>query len=107
MNTDQLIVESDGLLSFSIRNDKGRPWWWDLDLQGEPLYRISNLCGTCSTLFSLVKSAKLPLGPDQLDQALERGIGEISADIVNTVAALLPRGSYSIELIETAPSLLT
>ncbi len=106
MSENELIVKSDGLLSFSIRNDNNRPWWWDLDLGGEPLYRISNLCGTCTTLFSLTKSAKLPLTPNQLSQVLEKGVQEISREIVNTVAALLPKGRYSIKLTTVTPSIM-
>jgi hypothetical protein len=105
MVNQELTVETDGLFSFSVRKDGERPWWWDLDLGGKPLYRLGNLCGTCATIFRLINNANLPLAPNELSQILEDGVQDTNSDIDNTVSHLLPSGQYTVQLITAKPSI--
>jgi hypothetical protein len=50
MRPQALEITADGVLSFSIRDDTNRPWWWYLDMHGEPLYLIGNACGVKADL---------------------------------------------------------
>jgi hypothetical protein len=93
-------------MSFHLRDDNSRPWWWYLDLNGEPAYLIGNICGTCETIFQRMPDAKLPLTPRQLSEALENGIEVISQEIIDTVLPLLPQGEYLAGVVEFTPRLV-
>ena len=107
MNKIEFTIVTDGILSFAIRKDNQRPWWWYLDIQGEPLYLISNLCGTCEAIFRRVSERNLPLTPRQFSDLLEAGMTTIPWLAIEMVTALLPRGNYTAELITAAPTLIT
>jgi hypothetical protein len=107
MKSQEFEVATNGVLSLSLREDGGRPWWWYLDIQGQPLYHIGNCCGTCNAIFKRVRNANLPLTPQQLSEQLEVGFDELPQDVVETVTALLPKGRYRVKLLEVQPSLIT
>src|SRR6266508_747826 len=107
MRPQELQITADGVLSFSIRDDTNRPWWWYLDMHGEPLYLISNACGTCSAIFRRVHDQNLPLTPRQLSAQLEVGLTSVPQTIIDTVAVLLPKGRYHVNLLSATPSLVT
>lgn len=107
MQPQELEVTVDGALSFSVRNDNNRPWWFYLDLHGKPLYLIGNACGTCSAIFQRVHHKNLPLTPRQLSEQLEAGLTSISQAIIDTVAVLLPKGRYRVSLLTVTPTLVT
>jgi hypothetical protein len=50
--------------------------------------------------------AHLSLTPQQLSQQLEDGLRTISQDVIDTVAALLPKGNYPVQLFTTKPLLM-
>ena len=52
-------------------------------------------------------NANLPLTPQQLSTQLQVGFETIPQNVVDTVAVLLPKGRYRVELSTVAPSLLT
>ena len=102
------VTHSSGQLSFTTRDDNARPWWRDLDLSGEPLYRIGNLCDTCGAIFGRFENDKAnqPLTPPELSQRLREGFDSLDQAIVDTVASILPKGKYVIGLFEVIPSFL-
>lgn len=97
-----LYVPSDGALSFSIRNHD-HPWWWYLDLNGTPLYFISNNCETCTTIFKRVQDLQVPIAPQELSERFAEGVQVISDDIIRTVTPLLPKGEYIVGLVKILP----
>lgn len=98
----EINVKQDGILSFIIRDS----WWWDLDLDGEQLYRISNGCETCSAIFSRVRDATLPISPQSLSKLLNEGLTFIPRDVIQSVSLLLPEGTYIVGLLRMQPKLL-
>jgi hypothetical protein len=108
MNDQYFQVKTDGALSLSIQGERKGPWTLEfyLNFNGQPLYLIGNLCDTCQAMFRRIKYAHLPLTPQELSKQLDVGLSTISQDVINTVAALLPKGSYKIELITVKPSLI-
>jgi hypothetical protein len=68
------VTHGKGRLSFTTRLDQNRPWWRDLDLDGQPLYRIGNLCDTCQAVFSRLARAHMPLAPTELAAKLREGL---------------------------------
>jgi hypothetical protein len=95
-----LSVSSDGPLSFRRRDG-----YWFLDLNGLPLYEIGYRCETCQGVFERSGVRSLTLTPTELRDKLERGLGTVSQDVVDTVSALLPRGTYKVALLEVTPVL--
>lgn len=93
--------DTDGALSISVREKK---WWWYLDLNGEPLHRIGNACGTCAAVYARVRDLQVPLGPQELSSRLEQGLHSLPEDVLQTVMPLLPRGDYLVGLVETSPT---
>jgi hypothetical protein len=83
-----------------------RPWWFDLDLDDQPLYHISNLCETCEALFSRATEAMLPIAPSELSDQLRAGIDSVSNAILETVRKILPKGEYAISLLKFLPDLV-
>ena len=100
-------VAKNGILSLSMREDNGVPWWWYLNIHGQPLYHIGNNCGTCQAIFERVGKAQLPLNPHQLSEQLRIGFESLPTDVFETVAVLLPKGRYRVQLLEVTPSLIT
>jgi hypothetical protein len=100
MNATEIIVSSDGVFSFSLRE---RNWYWFLDINREPFIRISNICDTCSTIFDFVKKSDLPLAPTQLRDILNKGFSSIPNDVIEMVKFLLPKGVYTVGLINLNP----
>lgn len=83
-----------------------RPWWRDLDLDGKPLYRIGNICDTCEVMFEKLDDAKLPLASAELSALLRSGLEEIPQNIIDTIASILPKGSYYFNLLNIQPALI-
>jgi len=106
MKTRELEVTTNGAISLAIHNGN-RPWWWYLEIEGQPLYLIGNDCDTCPAIFRRVDQARLPLTPQQLSAQLEAGLNSISQEVMDTVAALLPKGRYAVQLLTVKPTLLT
>lgn len=107
MESREFEVVTNRILSLSIREDGGVPWWWYLDIRGQPLYHIGNNCGTCSAIFERVGKANFPLTPQQLSEQLRIGFKTLPQEVFETVAPLLPKGRYRVELLEIQPSLFT
>ncbi len=97
------VVHASGRLSFTTRDGDQRPWWRDLDLDGQPLYRIGNLCDTCEAIFSRMAAAELPLAPADLALRLRNGLKDLSQGVLDTVAAILPNGRYAATLLTIQP----
>lgn len=107
MESRELKVKNNGVLSLTIRERSGVPWWWYLDIKGQPLYRIGNICGTCEALFEKVRNANLPLTPQEFSEHLRVGFKSIPEEFLETAAELLPKGKYHVELLSVTPSLFT
>ncbi len=98
------VTHGKGRLSFTTRDDQDRPWWRDLDLDGQPLYRIGNLCDTCEAIFSRAADAQMPLAPHELAARLRAGLDDLPKDVIDTIAAILPDGHYAAGLLTISPA---
>ena len=107
MNEHTLTRRTDGPLSFVIRDSAdGRPWWWYLNLNSEPLCLLGNRCGTCAAIFAYVRDTRLALAPELLSAKLNAGLAVITREVTDTVAALLPQGAYLVRIITVTPILV-
>lgn len=98
------VTHGKGRLSFTTRDDQGRPWWRDLDLDSQPLYRIGNLCDTCEAIFSRAAEAQMPLAPHELAARLRAGLDDLPMDVIDSIAAILPDGHYAAGLLTISPA---
>lgn len=106
MEAKIIEVTTQGIVSFKIREDSsGYPWFYNLEIGGEPAYLICELCETCYSLFERLRDVELPLTPAELSAALARGIDSITPEIEHTVSALLPPGKYIAAVIEVNAAL--
>lgn len=98
------VTHGCGRLSFVIRADNQRPWWRELNLDGQPLYQIGNNCDTCEAIFDRLNVAQMPLAPAELATRLRAGLLDLSQDVIDSVAAILPNGRYAAALLSVSPA---
>jgi hypothetical protein len=104
MSPQQFTILQDGALSFTQRDGVNGPWWWYLDLHGTPLYFLSGSCNTCEAIFERVGMLDTPLAPNDLSAALNAGLADLSPEVVRTVAPLLPKGRYLVNILSILPT---
>jgi hypothetical protein len=104
MTSQQFTLVQDGALSFTVRDGGDRPWWWYLDLHGKPLYFLSGSCNTCEAIFERVGTLDTPLTPSELSAALNAGLAAVTPEVIQTVAPLLPKGRYLVNLLSILPT---
>ena len=108
MNYKKITVSnSSGKLSFSKRVDTSRPWWIDLDIDGEPAYRIGNMCDTCQAMFSRFKDINFSVTPESLRSSFGKGLEKPDQPIIDTVSHILPAGEYVVGLLGITPKLFS
>ena len=101
------ISGSTSQLSFTTT---GGGWWkvWDrfISLDGEQLFHIGNVCGTCEFFFRRVIERFVPsLEIASIRTALENGIQSLDLT-AKTFAELLPDGNYIAALFVAEPHLV-
>lgn len=101
------IPHDNNRLSFAFGYGDLRPWWRDLNLDGESLYRISNICDTCEMILEKSRDASLPLAPAEMGGRLRSGLARVDRDMVGTASRLLPKGDYLAALLLIQPTILT
>lgn len=104
MIPQQFTNIQDGALSFTNRDGSNGPWWWYLDLHGTPLYFLSGSCGTCEAIYERVGTLDTPLTPQQLSATLNAGLDAVTPEVVQTVAPLLPKGRYTVNILSILPT---
>jgi hypothetical protein len=73
-----------------------------LAVQGQRVYDLSIVCGTCAFIYSRVKEI-ISLPPNDLSFLLRDGLRSIDEPIVETIKKILPSGNYAIGLITIQP----
>ncbi len=77
-----------------------------MDIDGEILYRIGNICDTCEAMFSKYREAQLPLAPPELAELLCKGLLDIPQAVLDTMVYVLPKGDYAVGLLDLQPALV-
>ena len=107
MSYERTSVEiSTSRLKFAKRDETKWPWWRDLDLDGEQLYRIGSSCDTCDVILGRFTNTKLPIAPPELGQQLRQGLSFIPRPVIDTIATILPEGEYIAALLNFQPKLV-
>jgi len=103
LTTTLTVTESSSLLAFPLTDGTNRPWWRYLTLNDTQLYFLGNVCETCELLFSRVATATLPLAPAALRANLQSGLRTLDQPLLDTIAPILPTGSYRVSLRSLRP----
>jgi hypothetical protein len=101
------IIHPQSPLAFSTTG--GGAWGaWDryLTLNGKQAYHLGNICGTCAFFFERMEGANAGIDVGDLTTLLSKGLSNLSPEVVNTLAQLLPPSEYVIALIRLKPELV-
>lgn len=91
-------------ISFKVGDsENGRPWWYYLNIDDEPLYLVSNICDTCPLILGRYNNGNFILTPEELSQKLRNGLTAISPEIIALLSSILPSGDYYAGLIQVSP----
>jgi hypothetical protein len=89
----QFEIEPEPITSTSTRY---------LAVQGQRVYDLSIVCGTCAFIYSRVKETT-SLPPNDLSFLLRDGLKSIDSLVIEMVKEILPSGNYAIGLITIQP----
>lgn len=101
------VTDSRSPLGFSTTGGGHWPEWDRfLTVDGEPSYLLGNVCGTCGFLFERLDGGGIGLiQPWELAARLAEGLDSLPADVVETLAPLMPAGDYRVLLLRLRPRL--
>jgi len=85
------------------RSDDGRRL---LRLDEEPAFELSFWCGTCPFLFKRLDGANQTMSIAALEARLADGLDALDAPVIESFAALLPKGQYIPMLLCIEPTLV-
>lgn len=99
------INESKSKLSFTFTG--GGNWEiWDryLSFDGEQLFHIGNICGTCAFFFNQVnENIKTSYTIEEIRDVLNKGVASLDDNLTNILSKLMPVGTYEVSLFEIHP----
>jgi hypothetical protein len=76
-----------------------------LILDGEKAYELSFGCGTCGFIFERLPGADRTVSVEELRDTLNRGMATIDESTLDRIAPVLPKGQYSVHLLDVCPRL--
>ena len=81
---------------------------WDrfLTVNGKQAYHLGNVCGTCRFLFERMEGANTGIEVDELTALLAAGLNNLSEEVVEKLAQLLPASNYIVALLRLKPQLV-
>jgi hypothetical protein len=74
-----------------------------LSVQGQRAIEFGVRCDTCAFLFERISDSGQGLSTPALAQRLRDGVAELTPDLLDKAALLLPDGDYQVMLLELAP----
>lgn len=92
------------LVDFSRRDDghlKG--WWRYLNVRGEALFEVGNICDTCQYWFQRLEPDVAPIDIDAMSGILADGLRTLDEEVVEAFGRILPEGDYRVALLRLTP----
>lgn len=109
MIIDMLGTTVSGSTSIiSFESDRGNYWdGWDrfIAIDGKRAYHIGNVCGTCVFFFERLEGANQSVNPEQVANALNRGVEKLDKQFIRDLGKIIPDGEYIVILSEVNPLL--
>lgn len=78
-------------------------WSRYLAVDGERIFQIGNICGTCEFLFRRVSDARTDVDVQAISGRLNEGLRGIDPEIVGSFSRLLSKDQYEVALFDTEP----
>src|SRR5690554_4249641 len=100
------IVSSTSPLTFETTG--GGSWKvWDrfIAVNGQNIYHIGNVCGTCSFFFEKLIDNKKSINPKETIDKLNFGLASIDDNTIDILREIIPNGFYEIALLTITPRL--
>ena len=98
------IVSSTSPLTFESTG--GGSWEvWDrfIAVNGQNIYHIGNICGTCSFFFEKLIDSKKSINPKAIIDRLNVGLTSIDDNVIDVLQEIIPKGNYEIVLLIINP----
>ena len=98
------IVSSNSPLTFETTG--GSSWEvWDrfIAVNGQNIYHIGNVCGTCSFFFEKLIDNKKSINPKETIDKLNVGLTFIDDNTIDILREIIPNGFYEIALLTITP----
>lgn len=94
-------------LAFERRNDGALPLWNRvLTMHGTDAICVGNVCDTCGFFFENLAGPNSKLGVRELRMELEQGAQDLDRTMLETLAQLMPRSTYTVAAIKIRPKLV-
>ena len=80
---------------------------WDrfIAVNGQNIYHIGNVCGTCSFFFEKLLDNKKSINPKETIEKLNFGLDSIDDNVIDILKEIIPIGFYEIALLTINPKL--
>lgn len=100
-------ITSTSPLSFETTGDTSWPVWDRfVAVNGQNIYHIGNVCGTCSFFFEKLVDFKYSINPKEAIDKLNLGLSSIDDKTIETISIIIPSGFYEISLLNIHPKLV-
>lgn len=81
---------------------------WDrtLSIDGVDTFYVGNVCDTCGFFFEKLTGRNCGLDLDELRMSLAKGADALNAEVLETLAQLLPKSDYTVAILDVIPELV-
>ncbi len=98
------IISSTSPLTFETTGgDSGKVWDRFIAVNGQNIYHIGNVCGTCSFFFEKLIDNKKSINPKEVIEKLNVGLTSIDDNTIEILREIIPNGFYEIALLTIIP----
>jgi hypothetical protein len=105
---ERRIEQSQSPLSFIVEGGGSWPQWDRyLAIEGKKAFHIGNICGTCGFFFERLEGANQSVNPEEVVEALNKGVGELDPDFLTCLEKIIPSGEYKVLLSRVTPRLVS
>jgi hypothetical protein len=93
-------------LSFETTgSDTWKEWDRYIAIEGQNMFHIGNVCGTCAFIFSKIGGNNKVAIPDLLVEQLHDGISKITKQTIKALSPIIPNGLHEVILLTVRPKL--
>lgn len=103
-NRKTKIVSSTSPLTFETTGgDSWEVWDRFIAVNGQNIYHIGNVCGTCYFFFEKLIDYKKSINPKETIDKLNIGLSSIDDNAIDVLQEIIPNGFYEIALLTISP----
>ena len=101
--TTKLITSTSPLTFETTGGGSWKVWDRFIAVNGQNIYHIGNICGTCSFFFEKLIDSKKSINPKKTIDKLNVGLTSIDDNTVDILSEIIPNGFYEIALLTITP----